>query len=172
MPSYYLIAKLIAAEGNKGEIKIYPVSDYPQRFKKLKIVYIDFWGEKKKFLVQYVKFSKRGILLKFENFDDKNSVELLIGKDVFVDEYNLAQLPKGHYYIHDIIGCKVFRNENEFGEVVDVYKLEANDIFVIKKKSGGEILIPAVKDFIVNVNIANKTIVLKSGSEIYEDDEN
>lgn len=172
MSNYYLIAKLIAAIGDKGEIKIFPVSDYPERFYKLKTVFIDFWGDKKKFLVQYVKRSKRGIVIKFENFDDKNSVELLLGKDIFIDENNLIKLPKGHYFIHDIIGCKVFRNKNAFGEVVDVYKLQANDVFVIKKISGDEISIPAVKNFIEKVDIINRKIVLKPGGDIYEDDEN
>lgn len=172
MSEYYLIAKLIAAEGSKGEIKIYPVSDNPKRFKKLKKVYIDFWGEKKSFSLEYVKVKRESFFFKFENFDDKQSVEMLIGKDVFIDKRNLKKLPAGYYYIHDIIGCTVIKNDCEFGKVIDVYKLKANDVFVIKKSDGEEILIPAVKDFIENVNTVERILVLKSGDDFYDDDEN
>ena len=172
MSEYYLIAKLISAEGSKGEIKIYPLSDNLKRFNELKKVFIDFWGEKKSFSLQYVRAKRESIFFKFENFDDKQSVEMLIGKDVFVDKTNLTKLPKGHYFIHDIIGCTVYKNKFEFGKVIDVYKLKANDVFVIKKIDGEEILIPAVKDFIESVHTAERILILKSGDDFYYDDEN
>lgn len=172
MENYYLIAKLIAAEGDRGEVKVYPVSNHPKRFKELEKVFIDFWGEKKTFSLQYVKHKRGSIFFKFKDFDDRQSVELLIGKEVFVDEKNLKKLPQGHYFIHDIIGCCVLRNGCVFGQIIDVYKLKANDVFVIEKIDGEEILIPAVKDFIESVDINKRTVILKPGDDFFEDDEN
>ncbi len=172
MIDFFLVAQIIAIEGDKGFLKIESYADSPERFYSLKKVYLDFWGEKKMFSLQFVKRKKENIIIKFRDFDDKVSVEMLVGKDVFIDSGDLIQLPEGRFYIHDIVGCKVTRNNVELGKVVDVYSLNANDVYVIRKVTGEEILIPAVREFIDNVNIANKVIVLKPGEDFYEDDEN
>jgi ribosomal 30S subunit maturation factor RimM len=74
---YFLVAKIVSAEGDKGFLKIDSFSDSLERFSKLKNVYLDFWGEKKKFLLQSVRNKKENILIKFKNFDDKESVGIL-----------------------------------------------------------------------------------------------
>lgn len=170
MNEYFLVAKIVSAEGDNGFLKINSFSGNLTRFKKLKKVYIDFWGEKKIFLPQSVKKSKTDIFIKFRNFDDKESVNILIGKEVFVDDEDLLKLPLGHYFIHDLIGCRVLRDDVEFGELTDVYSLPANDVFVIRKISDEEVLIPAVHEFVESVDIKNKILILKPGEDFYEDD--
>jgi len=168
---YFLVAKIVSAEGDKGFLKIDSFSDSPERFAKLKNVYIDFWGEKKLFSLQSVKRKKENILIKFKNFDDKESVEVLIGREVFIDSKDVLKLPKGHYFIHDIIGSNVIRNGVEFGKLTDVYSLTSNDVYVIRKTNGEEILIPAIHEFIESIDTLNKVLILKSGEGFYEDDE-
>jgi 16S rRNA processing protein RimM len=168
---YFLVAKIVSAEGDEGFLKIDSFSDTPERFSKLKKVYLDFWGEKKIFSLQSVKKKKENILIKFVNFNDKESVGVLIGKEIFIVDRDVLELPKEHYFIHDIIGCKVLRNDLEFGEVTDVYSMPANDVYVISKTNGEEILIPAVHEFIESIDTTNKILILKSGEDIYEDDE-
>jgi len=168
---YFLVAKIVSAEGDKGFLKIDSFSDSPERFAKLKNVYIDFWGEKKLFSLQSVKRKKENILIKFKNFDDKESVEVLIGREVFIDSKDVLKLPKGHYFIHDIIGSNVIRNGVEFGKLTDVYSLTSNDVYVIRKTNGEEILIPAIHEFIESIDTLNKVLILKSGEDFYEDDE-
>ena len=172
MTEYFLVGKIVSAEGDKGFLKIDSFSESLERYSKLKKVYLDFWGEKKVFSLQSVKKKKENILLKFENFNDKESVGVLIGKEIFVDDKDLLKLPKEHYFIHDIIGSKVYRNNVEYGEVTDVYSMPGNDIYVIRKTSGEEILIPAVHEFIESIDTLTKVLILKSGEGIYEDDEN
>jgi len=168
---YFLVAKIVSAEGDKGFLKIDSFSDSLEKFSKLKKVYLDFWGEKKIFSVQSVKKKKENILIKFENFDDQQFVEILIGKEIFIDVKDVLKLPKDQYFVHDIIGSKVIRNDLEFGKVTDIYSFPANDVYVIRKTSGEEILIPAVHEFIESVDTLNKVLILKSGEDIYEDDE-
>jgi 16S rRNA processing protein RimM len=168
---YFLIAKIVSAEGDEGFLRINSFSDDADRFKKLKKVFIDFWGEKKVFSLQSIIRKKGNILIKFNNFNDKESVGIFIGKEILVDDKELVKLPKEHYFIHDIIGSKVIRNDAEFGEVTDVYSLPANDVYVIRKTKGEEILIPAVHEFIESIDTLNKVLILKSGEDIYEDDE-
>ena len=171
MIEYFLVAKIVSAEGDKGFLKIDSFSDSPERFVKLKKIYIDFWGEKKLFSLQSVKRKKENILIKFKNFDDKESVEVLIGREVFIDSKDVLKLPKGHYFIHDIIGSNVIRNGVEFGKLTDVYSLTSNDVYVIRKTNGEEILIPAIHEFIESIDTLNKVLILKSGEDFYEDDE-
>lgn len=171
MIEYFLVAKIVSAEGDKGFLKIDSFSDSPERFAKLKNVYIDFWGEKKLFSLKYVKRIKENILIKFKDFDDKESVEVLIGREVFIDSQDVLKLPQGHYFIHDIIGSSVIRNDVVFGKVTDVYSLTSNDVYVIRKTNGKEILIPAVHEFIESIDTINKVLILKSGEDFYEDDE-
>jgi 16S rRNA processing protein RimM len=168
---YFVIAKIISVEGDKGFVKINSFSDNPDRFRKLGKVYIDFWGEKKKLLLQSVKQKKENIFIEFKEFDNDESAQILIGKEIFVDDKDLLKLPKGHYFIHDIIGCDVLRNGAEFGKVTDVYSLTSNDVYVIRKSNGDEILIPAVHEFIENIDVPRKIVTLKPGKGFYEDDE-
>jgi 16S rRNA processing protein RimM len=168
---YFLIAKINSAEGDKGFLKITPYSDDSDRFKNLKNVFIDFWGEKKIFSLQSVMTKKGNILIKFKGFDDRESVEILKDREVFVDEKNLIKLPRDHYFIHDVIGSDVFCNGIKYGSVVDVYSLNANDVYVIKKIDNKEILIPAVQEFIENIDVHKKVLVLKPGKDSYEEDE-
>jgi 16S rRNA processing protein RimM len=167
---YFLIAKIVSAEGDKGFLKINSLSDDPERFNTLEKVFIDFWGEKKIFSLQSVVRKKENILIKFEGFDDKQTVDVLIGKEIFVDKENLRKLPKGHYYIHDIVGSKVLRNDEDFGIVTDVYSIDTNDVYEIRTTNGEEILIPSVQEFIESIDTLNKILILKPGKDIYEDD--
>jgi 16S rRNA processing protein RimM len=167
---YYLIAKIASVDGDKGFVKLDSFSDVHDRFNKLKKVYIDFWGEKKILTVESVKEKKNKIYLKFLGFDNKISSEILIGKEIFVDTQNLHKLPKHHYYIHDLIGCEVVRNGKKFGEVTDVYNFKANDVYVIEKMNGEEILIPAIHEFIESIDISCKVLTLKPGEGFYEDE--
>ena len=171
MTEYFLVAKINSVEGDKGFLRITSYSDDPDRFKNLKKVFIDFWGEKKVFSLQSVKYKKGNILIKFKGFDDRESVEILKCKELFIDDKNLIKLPVGHYFIHDIIDSKVVRNGIEFGRVTDFYSLIANDVYVIRKTDGTEILIPAVSQYIESIDTKNKVLILKPGEDFYEKDE-
>jgi 16S rRNA processing protein RimM len=168
---YFLIARVVSTEGNHGFLRIKSFAQSSERFKDLKKVYVEFWGDKKLFYIESVKIKKGEVFLKFINFDDNKSVETLLNRDVFVDSDDLIKLPKGSYFIHDIIGCKVIRNNEEFGKVIDVYSLDANDVYKIEMINGEEILIPAVLEFIEKVDVENKVLVIKGGEDIYENDE-
>jgi len=169
---FFLIAKILSVSGKEGFLKILSYSDFPERFVRLKNVFIDFFGEKKNFLVEKVKSQSRksGILLKFKGFDTDKDAQVLVGKDIFVGKNNLVELPEGYFFIHDIIGSEVYRNDEKFGVVKDVLIYPANDVYVIEETGGGEILIPAVKDYIKSFDPEKKILILKPGSGIYEDE--
>ena len=172
MSDFFLIAKIVSLKGKDGFVNIISHSDFPDRFYKLDKVYIDFFNDKKEFFVEKVVAQKKQIAFKFRNFDSDKDAQVLIGKDVFVDEEKAIKLPEGSYFVHDLIGSKVFRNGEEFGSLKDVLRFPANDVYVIIDTLGEEILIPAVKDYIESFDREKKILVIKPGDEIYEDDEN
>jgi len=123
------------------------------------------------FFVENVERHNNIFTIKFKNFDSDKDVAILIGKDIFVDEDHLIKLPKDHFFIHDLIGSHVVRNDLEIGIIKDVLKYPANDIYVVFDSSGNEILIPAVLDYIDSFDSVNKILKLKPGEELYDDDE-
>ncbi|GBD88706.1 ribosome maturation factor RimM [bacterium BMS3Abin03] len=170
MSDFFLIARIVSLFGKDGYIKIEPVSDFPERFFSLSIVYIDFWGEKKEFVVEDVKQLKNAFALKLKNFDDERSSKLLRGRDIFVKEDKSFELPENNFYVHDLIGSKVYRMDEEIGVVKDLLSPPANDVLVIESKDKKEILIPFVLEFIENYDPKKKILVLKKDAGYYDED--
>ncbi len=171
MSNFFLVGQVVSVYGKDGAVKVTSFSDYPDRFFKLKKVYIDFFNDKKKFLVEKVSAHKDFLTVKFKNFDNAQDAGVLVGKNIYVDDEGAIRLPEGTYFVHDIIGSKVYRNNKEFGILKDVLNYPANDVYVIEDTEGKEILIPAVKDFIQNFDPDKKILVLMPGDEFYENDE-
>lgn len=171
MEEFYLIAKISSLYGSVGMVRITSLSDFPDRFFKLKKVYIDFFGSMKEFSVEYVEKDKEKFILKFKNFDSKSDSEPLIGKELFVKETDLVKIPEDMFYIHDLIGSDVFADDILIGKLVDVLILEANDVYVINKEDGEELLVPALKSVVRSFDAKNKIMVLNQKSILFEDDE-
>lgn len=171
MPEYFLIARIKSVYGKSGSVKIISYSDFPERFYKLKKVYIDFFGSKKEFLVERVERIKGSFIIKFLNFNNDTEAGILAGKEVFVDEDNLVKLPENYFFVHDLVGSRVLRNNEEFGTISEVLSLPANDVYVVQGVQGKEVLIPAVADFIESFDAGKKLLILKPGKELYEEDD-
>jgi 16S rRNA processing protein RimM len=168
---FYLIAKVTSVSGKKGAVKTISYSDYPERFIHLSKVYLDFFGDKKLFFVENVKQYKNSFILKFRNFNSDKDSAILVGREIFVDEKNLVKLPDNHFFIHDLIGSRVLKDDKELGIIKDVLQYPANDVYVIEDGSGKEILLPAVLKIIESFDSNNKILKLKPGVDLYEDDE-
>lgn len=171
MPEYFLIARIKSVYGKDGSVRIISYSDFPERFYSLKKVFIDFFGNKKEFLVEHVSEAKGSFIVKFKNFNNETDSGILTGKELFVDEENLVKLPENYFFIHDLVGSKVLRNSEEFGIISEVLSLPANDVYVVHNTDGKEVLIPAVADFIESFDAGKKILILKPGKELYEEDD-
>ncbi|MBZ0199698.1 MAG: ribosome maturation factor RimM [Ignavibacteriaceae bacterium] len=171
MPEYFLIAKIDSVYGKNGFVKISSYTDFPDRFNDLEKVYLDFFDDKKKFLIEETKQIKNSIILKFKNFDNDKDVQILIGKEVFVEGSDVVKLPKDYFFVHDLVGCKVIKEGVKFGSVIDVLNYPANSVYVVKDINGLEVLIPAVAYFIDDIDIDKKIIILKPGINLYDDED-
>ena len=161
------IGKIVNAVALRGEVKVYHYSDYKERFEELSHIYIE---SKKKFIeykIEKVRYQKDMVILKLEGIDDRNAAETLKEHDVFITEDDLRELPEDTFYVRDLIGCMVFdeKSNSDIGEITDVLQNSAQDIYVVNRENGEEVLIPAVKEFVKSIDIEQKkvTVSLISG---------
>lgn len=155
---YTIIGKFVSTHGIKGQINIYPLTSNIDRFKYLKSAYL---GEAKNPVnIKEAKFHKGMVILKFKEYDDINDILKYKDQYLYVDEENKIVLEENHFFISDLIGCKVYDMKNAYiGDIVDVLQGYSNDVYVIKDKAlNKEYLVPAVKAFIKEVNIEDKIL--------------
>jgi 16S rRNA processing protein RimM len=169
---FYLIAKILSVYGKDGFVKITSYSDFPERFFDLKFVFVDFFGEKRKIRVENIHKLKNSFVMKLENFNTQKDCGFLVGKDVFVDSENLIKLPENTFFIHDLIGSRVFQGTVLLGTLSEVFSVPSNDVYVITGTDEKEILIPAAAAYIESFDSGNKILKLKQDIDFigeYED---
>ena len=143
-----------STHGVRGEVKVYPTTDDVKRFKKLKDIILDTGKEKLALEIEGVKFFKQMVILKFKGLDNMNDVEKFRQKSLYVTRANAVRLRKDEYFIADLIGIKVFDEEDkELGVLEDVMVTGANDVYVIKMLDGRELILPAIKQCILEVDV-------------------
>lgn len=154
MLEYLIIGQLVNTHGVKGEVKATALTDDPQRFKKLKWVYIDKNGALEKYNIEGVKFFKQFVILKFKEVNTMEAAEKLKGFYIKVDRANAVKLPKDSFFITDILGLEVYGENNELlGRLADVIQTGSNDVYIVKDAENKEILIPALKSVVKEVSI-------------------
>ena len=157
---YFIIGQIVAPKGIKGQVKVYPLTDYPERFEELERVYLDLPEGLKEVRVKSAAYQKNMVILNLEGYDDRNAVEPLRQVYLKVSEAEAVALPEGHYFLRDIIGLDVYTVSGEFwGKIDDVLQLYANDVYVLHRE-GKEILIPAIHDVVQEINLAEKRMTI------------
>lgn len=156
---YTIIGKIIGSHGIKGDVKVYPLTDFTDRFLELKKAYIS--DEKIQVKVKSAKIHKGLALLRFEDLEDINKILHFKDQYLYVDDEDKVILPENFFFISDLIDCKVYNTKEIYiGTVTNVIKNAANDVYVINPNKGREFLIPAVKTFVKFVDIENKKIII------------
>ena len=153
------VGVITTTHGVRGEVKVFPTTDDPARFKKLRQVILDTGKDKIELEIAGVKFFKNLVILKFKGIDDINDVEKYRKKSLYVTRENAVKLKKNEYFIADLIGLKVSSDEGEdLGQISDVLQTGANDVYVISKDGADELLVPAIRECIKNVDVEGGTM--------------
>lgn len=153
------VGVITTTHGVRGEVKVFPTTDDPARFKKLKQVILDNGKEKRNLEIEQVKFFKNLVILKFKGIDNINDIEKYKKAELFVTRENAVKLKKNEYFIADLIGLAVTSDEGEdLGELRDVLHTGANDVYVIGKEGEEEILLPAIRDCVLEVDVEAGTM--------------
>lgn len=153
------IGVITTTHGVRGEVKVFPTTDDPMRFKKLKQVILDTGKEQIELEVAGARFFKNLVILKFKGIDNINDVEQYRQKSLYVTRENAVPLGENEYFIADLIGLKVVSDEGEeLGDLSDVLQTGANDVYVVRKENTPDLLIPAIRDCIRQVDIESGTM--------------
>ena len=147
---------ITSTHGVRGEVKVYPTTDDPRRFRRLKEVVLDTGREKLNLEIEGVKFFKQFVILKFKGLDNINDIEKYRKKSLYVTRKNAVRLQRDEYFIADLIGLKVQDEDGaELGTVKDVIETGANDVYEVEMADGRSLLLPAIKQCILNVDMEN-----------------
>lgn len=147
---------ITSTHGVRGEVKVYPTTDDPRRFRRLKEVVLDTGREKLNLEIEGVKFFKQFVILKFKGLDNINDIEKYRQKSLYVTRKNAVRLQRDEYFIADLIGLKVQDEDcTELGTVKDVIETGANDVYEVEMADGRSLLLPAIKQCILNVDVEN-----------------
>ena len=159
MEERFQVGVITSTHGIKGEVKVFPTTDNPKRFKKNMEVILDTGKEELLLTVESVKFFKQFVILKFKDIDNINDVEKYKTKSLYVTRANAVRLKKDEYFIADLIGLTVVdESDKVIGTLTDVIETGANDVYVVKMENEKEVLLPAIKQCILDVNIEEERI--------------
>lgn len=153
------VGVITSPHGLAGDVKVFPSTDDPARFKKLKKVLL---GDEKKVLeISQVKFFKNMVILRFKDHPKIESVMGYKGKALYVAREDALPLEENQYYIPDLVGMEVSEEDgNVLGTLTEVLQTGANDVYVVKNENGKELLIPAIRPCILQVDTeANRMVV-------------
>ena len=146
-----VIGKISAPHGVRGEVRIVPLTDFPERFENLKTVFLE---DDSKMELESVKFSNKFIIVKFKNINSRNDIEIFNGKLLMLNRSDIPSLPEGEYYNFDIIGLEVIDDKgSKLGKITEVLKTGSNDVYVVEGKK--QLLVPALKKVVKEINLVD-----------------
>ncbi len=151
-----VVGRVVTAHGIKGELKVEPMSDFPERFARGSRLWLDGVEH----VVQSGRWQRSQVIVKLDGVNSRDAAEALRGKELSVPD--LAELPPDEdlYYLHDIVGLRVETRDGEtLGEVYDVLSTGSNDVYVVRGERG-ELLLPALDDVVLEVDIAGGRVVV------------
>ena len=163
MTDRFQVGVIASTHGLMGEVNVFPTTEDPNRFKKLKKVTLHTGrGEEIELDVQSARFFKKFVIVKFKQFNNINEVEKFKGCELTIERKDALKLNPGEYYCADLIGLDIVDEDgNVLGSVTDVIQTGANDVYEMKRADGGEnVYIPAIKDCIKEIDIENNKIVI------------
>ena len=148
------VGVITSPHGIKGEVKVFPTTDDAKRFKELKKVILDTGKEYIPMEIEHVKFFKNMVILKFKGYDNINEIEKYKSRDLLITRDQAVDLAPDEYFITDLIGLAVVSDQGvELGTLKDVLETGANDVYVVAMKDGKELMLPAIGDCILNVDL-------------------
>ncbi|WP_196605621.1 ribosome maturation factor RimM [Pectinatus haikarae] len=152
--NFIVVGKIGRPHGIRGAIRVYPLTDFPERFLKMRSAYIDDTLVE----INTVQYHNDFIIMDIKGFDDREKAAAATGKLLRVERGEAAPLAEGEYYTFDIVGLKVWNEEGiVLGTIINVLKTGSNDVYVIKSTESAEpILLPALKKVVTKIDIEHK----------------
>ena len=158
--NYFSIGTIVNAHGTAGCVRVYPATFDVSRFSMLDKVILRQNRKEQILEITDVRYHKNLVILKFSGVDNMDDALALKSSVIIIPRENALPLEKDEYYIPDLIGMAVFSDSGEFlGELTDCLQYSANDVYVISKQGFADLLLPAIKQCIISVDIENKKMI-------------
>ena len=152
------IGVITSPHGVHGEVKVFPTTDDVKRYSKLKKALLSHNGSVSEVHIKSVKYQKNMVILGMEEYSSMNDAEALREAELYVSRSDAIKLNKDEYYIADLIGMNVKTDIGTDGKLIDVMQTGANDVYVIGLDDGRELLLPAIADCVLDVDVASSTM--------------
>jgi 16S rRNA processing protein RimM len=157
LPGFVAIGRIRAPRGLVGELKVEPLTDFPDRFAPGETV----WVRGRRLVVEGARWHHKDLLLKLEGIDRPEDADDLRGCPLEVPESELRPLADGQFYRFQVVGLRVYDREGHaLGEVVEVLPTGSNDVYVVRGELG-ELLVPAIDDVVKEVDIGGGRMVVE-----------
>lgn len=155
------VGVITGTHGLKGEVKVFPTTDDKNRFLDLTDVILDTGTDQLDLKVEYVKFFKKFVFVKFEGLDDINQVERYKRCPLLVTRENAVPLEEDEYFVTDLVGLTIMDESGiTIGRLENVIETGANDVYEVLTEEGAHILLPAIKDCILDVDMDEGIILV------------
>lgn len=159
-PEFLIVGRVVRPHGVRGDIAMKILTDYPERLVEIETVHVG--PDHTPYTIERVRNHKIGLLIKFEEIDDRDEAEALREHFVYVHRSNAIPLEEGEYYLYQLEGMRVVTEEGEeLGRLTDYIVTGANDVYIISRPDGTELLIPAIPDVIREVDVASGTMTVR-----------
>ena len=169
MKKYLEVGKIVGTHGIRGEVRVDPWCDSPAFLAQFKILYLKEGQDK----IKVVSRPHKNIcLVKIKDVETIEQAEMLRGQVLYIDRKDV-KLPKGQHFIQDLIGCKVVDADNgtEYGELTDVFKTGANDVYTVKSSEGKDYLVPVIDDVVIEKNVEKGIILIRPMKGLFDDED-
>ena len=163
MTERFQVGVIASTHGLKGEVNVFPTTEDPDRFKKLKKVTLTTQrGENLQLDIESARFFKKFVIVKFKQFNDINEVEKFRSCELTIDRKDALKLAPGEYYCADLMGLEVFDEDGKLlGKISDILQTGANDVYeMVREDNGEKIYIPAIKDCIKSIDPEEGKIII------------
>ena len=163
MTDRFQVGVIASTHGLQGEVNVFPTTEDPNRFKKLKKVTLHTQrGEELELEVQSARFFKKFVIVKFKEFNNINDVEKFRGCELTIDRKDALKLEPGEYYCADLIGLDIVDEDGKvLGKVSDIIQTGANDVYEMTVDCTDEkVYVPAIKDCVKEINIEKGQIII------------
>lgn len=158
-PVFLLVGRLLRPHGVRGEILMAVMTDFPERFKPGAALYMG--SRYDPVTIKSVRHHNKGFIVTLEGYGDRQTVQHLTNQDLFVKTEDRPKLAKGEYYQHELIGMRVVTDEGEtLGLLAEIIETGANDVFLVRPEEGKEILLPAIDDVILAIDVGDKQMTV------------
>jgi 16S rRNA processing protein RimM len=156
-PVFLVVGKLRRPHGVNGEIIMDVETDFPERLRRGKTIYVG--EEHMPLIIKTIRPQNRARLLSFDGYNDCDQVGVLRNHMVYVKTKDLPRLPEGEYYYHQLMNLRVVDEQGQaLGVLTDIFKTGANDVYVVTSPDGAELLLPAIEDVLLSVDLDKQEI--------------